>query len=195
MLMFKAYRRLQQFTSRIIFKLLFAHRFKTFGRKTILVSPDKIEGEEYIELEDNVSINSMAWLLALEQGNAKPRLLIKKGTVIGRFSHIVALQHVEIENNVLIADKVYISDNIHDYSDINMPIMKQPVLFKAPVIIGENSWIGENVSIIGARVGKHCIIGANTVVTKDIPNYSVAVGSPAKVIKQFNIEKNEWQKV
>jgi hypothetical protein len=47
--MFKAYRRLQQFTSRIIFKLLFAHRFKTFGRKTILVSPDKIEGEEYIQ--------------------------------------------------------------------------------------------------------------------------------------------------
>jgi carbonic anhydrase/acetyltransferase-like protein (isoleucine patch superfamily) len=193
--MFKTYTRLQQFTSRIIFKLLFSHRFKKFGRKTILVSPDKIEGEEYITLEDNVSINSMAWLLALEQGNAKPELLVKRGAVIGRFSHIVALQHVEIERNVLIADKVYISDNIHDYSDINIPIMKQALLFKAPVIIGENSWIGENVSIIGASVGKHCVIGANAVVTNDIPDYSVAVGSPAKVIKKFNIEKNEWQKV
>jgi acetyltransferase-like isoleucine patch superfamily enzyme len=178
-----------------VFRALFAHRFKAFGRKTVLVSPDKIEGEEYIVLEDNVSINSMAWLLAVKQGKVEPKLLIKEGTVIGRFSHIVALQHVEIASNVLIADKVYISDNIHDYRDINIPIIKQPVLFKASVIIGESSWVGENVSIIGASIGRHCVIGANAVVTNDIPDYSVAVGSPAKVIKQFNVEKNEWQKV
>lgn len=61
--------------------------------------------------------------------------------------------------------------------------------------IGEGSWLGENVCVIGASVGKHCTIGANAVVTKDIPDYSVAVGIPAKVIKQYNFKTQRWERI
>ena len=62
-----------------------------------------------------------------------------------------------------------------------------------PVIIGEGSWLGENVCVCGASVGKHCVIGANSVVTRDIPDYCIAVGSPARVVKRYNFDKNTWE--
>lgn len=70
--------------------------------------------------------------------------------------------------------------------------MHQPLKVKAEVQIGDGSWIGENVSIIGEIVGKNCVIGANSVVTKDIPDFSVAVGIPAKIIKQYNQTTKQW---
>ena len=95
----------------------------------------------------------------------------------------------------MISDKVYISDNLHDYKDISIPIKAQEILEKSPVVIGENSWLGENVCVIGASVGRHCVIGANSVVINNIPDYSIAVGSPAKVIKKFNHISKTWDKV
>lgn len=170
-------------------------KFKKFPKSSVFIKPDKIEGSQYITIGNDVVFQSMAWILALKQDNIEPSLIINNGTVIGRFAHIVALRNVIIKENVLIADKVYISDNIHAYEDVNTPIMKQEILYKSEVIIGENSWIGENVSIIGAKIGKHCVIGANSVVCKDIPDYSVAVGNPAKVIKQFNMQTQKWAKI
>lgn len=161
----------------------------------MIISPDIIQGEEYMSLGDNVVINSMAWLLAFKQNNTAPELVIGDNVNLGRFVHIVALKKVVIDESVLIADKVYISDNIHNYENIDVPIMAQNIVFKSEVLIGKNSWIGENVSVIGAKIGKHCIVGANAVVTNDIPDYSVAVGAPAYVIKQYNRKKKIWQNV
>ena len=66
---------------------------------------------------------------------------------------------------------------------------------KHDVEIGEGSWLGENVCVLGAIIGRHCVIGANSVVTKDIPDYSIAVGAPAKVIKRYDFTTNSWQKI
>lgn len=192
MIKFGFCKRIYNFIMRNLFKVLFANKFKYFGNGISLVSPDDIQGEEYIEIHDNVSINTMIWLLALKQDDCIPKLIIKEGVNIGRFAHIVSLRNVILEKNVLIADKVYISDNIHEYKDILIPIKNQVIKFKSDVVIGENSWIGENVSIIGVKIGKHCIIGANSVVTKDIPDYCVAVGSPALIIKKYNIQESKW---
>ena len=74
-------------------------------------------------------------------------------------------------------------------------IYKQGVGSLSPVVIGEGSWLGENVCVCGAKVGKHCVIGANSVVTTDIPDYCVAVGSPAKVVKRFDFDRSEWVRV
>lgn len=191
MIPFSFYRRAVNAIRRRCFALFFSHTFKRFGKNVAIISPDIIEGERFISLGDNVSINTQAWLLALNQSDTLPQLDIGAGTTIGRFAHIVALRDVIIGNNVLIADKVYISDNLHGYEDTTTPIKNQPVLFKARVEIGDNSWIGENVSIIGASIGKHCVIGANSVVTRDIPDYSIAVGSPARVIKRYNSSSKE----
>lgn len=192
MIPFSFYRRAVNTLRRRCFALFFSRTFKRFGKNVAIIAPDIIEGERYISLGDYVSINSKAWLLALRQNDTLPQLDIGERTTIGRFAHIVALREVIIGNNVLIADKVYISDNLHAYEDTTTPIKDQPILFRARVEIGDNSWIGENVSIIGASIGKHCVIGANSVVTHDIPDYSVAIGAPARVIKRYNSLTREW---
>lgn len=192
---YSTYNRIKRYIKRELFRFLFARKFAHFGHKVSIIDPDIIEGEEYIFLGTDASLNSKAWLLALKQGSLNPQLIIEDGATIGRFSHIVAVQKVCIGKNVLIADKVYISDNIHGYESVEKPIMHQPIVFKGEVFIGENSWIGENVSIVGAKVGKHCVIGANSVVTKDIPDYCIAVGSPAKIIKMYDFKVQAWIRI
>jgi len=192
---FSLYNKIRRYAKRHLFTLLFGSSFKKYGQKVSIVDADIIEGEEFISLGDNVSFNSKVWLLALKQGNVEPSLVVQDGATIGRFAHIVAIKDVLIGQNVLIADKVYISDNIHAYMDIKSSIIEQKILFKGSVCIGENSWIGENVSIIGAKIGKHCVIGANSLVNSDMPDYSIAVGAPAKVIKKYDFEEKKWKKV
>ena len=92
----------------------------------------------------------------------------------------------------MIADKVYISDNTHSYQDPNVPILSQPVMYIGDVKIGDNVWIGENVSILGVEIGRNSVIAANSVVNKNIPPFSVAAGCPAKVVKHFDFEKGVW---
>ena len=104
------------------------------------------------------------------------------------------MNRIDIKDNVAMADKVYITDNAHNYEDINTLMKEQEILDFGPVVIGENTWLGENSCIMGASIGKHCVIGVNTVVTSDIPDYSIAVGSPARVIKQYNFETKKWEK-
>lgn len=73
---------------------------------------------------------------------------------------------------------------------------KKILLNKNEIFIGDDSWIGTNVVIVGnVKIGKHVVIGANAVVTKDIEEYSVAVGNPAKIIKKYSFESNTWEKV
>ncbi|WP_300181512.1 acyltransferase [uncultured Aliivibrio sp.] len=194
MISFQFYKKCRRYISRHLFRLLFSKNFNFFGSRVSVYQPDTIEGVEYISLGNNVSIDSKCWLLAFKTENHTPNIDIKEGACIGRFSHIVAIDKLIIESNVLIADKVYISDNVHRYTDVGSPISEQPVDFKGAVSIGSNSWIGESVSVIGSKIGKHCIIGANSVVTSDIPDYCVAVGVPARVVKRYNSTSCEWER-
>lgn len=179
---------------RRIWKILFHSNFKSFGKHSRIMFPMKIKGAEHIEIGDYVSIADNIWLAAVKIDENLPRLIIGDRTKIGHFSVVAAVRYIKIGKNVVVADKAFITDSIHNYEDITLPIKDQPIGFAGEVSIGDDSWIGQNVSIIGAKVGKHCVIGANSVVTKDIPDYCVAVGSPARVVKRFNFEKNEWQK-
>jgi len=170
--------------------------FRDVGRGSIIRKPLRIQGGHNILIGCNVQIKERCWLAALPlTGEHEAQLMILDGAVLGDYNHIFATRRIVIEKKVLTANHVYISDNLHGYEDINMPIVEQPIVQLNDVLIGEGSWIGENVCIIGASVGKHCVIGANAVVTKDIPDYCVAAGVPAKVIKQYNFEKEEWQSV
>lgn len=121
---------------------------------------------------------------------------------INDFVHIAALKEVRIGNNVLIASKVFITDLEHgsyigneDDAD-PCSIVKDRQLSSKSVVIEDNVWLGEHVSVLpGVTIGENSIIGANSVVTKSIPANSIAVGIPAKVIKQFNFETKRWEKV
>ncbi len=192
---FSVYNKIRRYANRHLFTFLFGSSFKKYGQKVSIIDADIIEGAEFISLGNNVSFNSKVWMLALKLGDVEPSLVVQEGATIGRFAHLVAIKDVYIGENVLIADKVYISDNLHSFEDVESSIIEQEIFFKGSVRIGENSWIGENVSIIGVKIGKHCVIGANSLVNSDIPDYSIAVGSPAKVVKKYTFEEKKWKKV
>lgn len=166
--------------------------FKSKGKNSCIVHPLSIEKPNSISIGENVTINKYSWFYSV---NEESMINISDGTCIGHFFHCVSLNKVTIGSNVLIADRVFISDCTHEFIDINIPIIKQSIRELPVTSIGDNSWIGENVSIIGCKVGKHSIIGANSVVVKDIGDYCVAAGNPARVIKQYNFTTKKWEKV
>lgn len=175
---------------------IYRFRFKKIGLKSSILSPLNIDGYSNISIGNYVIIGKKSWIASKPLcENQTPNLIIEDGCVIGNFNHIYATDEIVIEKNVLTADKVYISDCSHCFEDISTPILKQPIKQLSRVRIGEGSWIGENVCIMGASVGKGCVIGANSVVNKDIPDYSVAVGIPARVIRRYDKMTKEWVKV
>ena len=96
----------------------------------------------------------------------------------------------------MIADRCYIADSTHDYMKINESIQKNKLItFEKGIYIDDEAWIGTHCVIIGnIRIGRHSIIGANSVVLNSIPDYCVAVGSPAKIIKRYDRESMVWKK-
>lgn len=123
---------------------------------------------------------------------------IHEGTEIGNHSTISSYNKIIIGKNVLTGPYVFISDHNHEYADPDIPICMQGVRCKDSdkIVIGEGTWIGTNAVIVGnIRIGKHCVIGANSVVTKDIPDYCVAAGIPARIIRKYNHTTNKWERV
>jgi acetyltransferase-like isoleucine patch superfamily enzyme len=121
------------------------------------------------------------------------------GVVIGERSRIgissVLIGPVTIGNHVILAQNIVMSGLNHGYEDISTPINLQKCTTKE-IVIDDETWIGANAVITaGVHIGKHCVIAAGSVVTKDIPAYSVVVGNPARVIKRYNFETKEWEKV
>lgn len=176
----------------IIYYLLFTKKYNFLHFKSGVYFSVKVQGKKFISIHKGAMIQRYGWLLALKIDENNPILTIGERCAIGDSCHITSVRKVIIEDDVLIANRVYISDNVHQFEDINIPIIKQNVLYKGDVIIKNGAWIGENVCIIGAKIGKNSVIGANSVVTKDIPDYSIAVGIPAKVVKKYDFKQEKW---
>ena len=177
------------------FRLFFKSSFKRFGTTSSIVFPAGIEGSKNIDIGNDVYVAYKSYLAAMPQtGQVKCLLEIGDGCRIGRFNHFYATQSIILGANVLTANGVYISDNLHDYSHPSTPIMHQPILQKGVVEIGEGSWLGHNACVIGVRIGRHCVIGANSVVTHDIPDFCVAVGAPAVVIRRYDPLNKAWRR-
>lgn len=173
-----------------VYKLLFLK----IGRGARLVNP-KIDGYRFISIGNKVFLEQGTWLAAAPiDGSQQCLLSIGDGTYIGRYGHFYATKEIIIGKKVLIADKVYISDNQHGYQNVDQPVIDQQVLQLPAVEIGDGAWLGENACIIGASVGKNSVVAANAIVRKSIPDYCVAVGTPAKVIKRYNFESKQWCK-
>lgn len=181
-----------------IFTFIYSFSFKKLGHKSVLSVPFLVEGAKYISIDKKVYVRSNAWMSALSQENNKSddvKLSIGESTYIGRNAHIVALKNIRIGKNVLIGDNVYIADNYHVFDRIDLPYKDQGIGFKSEVVVGDGSWVGENVCIISSKIGKQCIVGANSLVIDDVPDYTMVVGSPARIIKKFNHHSNIWQRV
>ena len=182
------YQRIKQ----LFFWIFYQSSFESLSRSARFFSSFRIDGADGIVIQDRTFFQRGVWLYCNGIDGVKAKLSIGKDCVFGYNNHITCVRKVTIRNFVLTANNVYISDNLHEYEDVTKPIIQQPIKFKRAVEIGEGAWIGENVSIIGASVGKNSVIGANSVVTRDIPDYSVAIGAPAVVIRQFDMQLQKW---
>ena len=147
---------------------------------------------ENVEIGDNFKCGERLKLRTFngwKDQSFNPCIRIGNNVSIESDCHIGAINKIIIGDNVLIASFVYISDHSHGEitrAELDLAPLERPLYSKGPIIIGNNVWIGEKVCILpNVRIGDGAIIGANSVVTKDIPPYSVAAGSPAKVIKQL----------
>lgn len=124
------------------------------------------------------------------------KIFIHKGCNINSFTRIESMNEIILDENVLIGPHVYISDRNHEYKNINTPIMKQGYYTRSGVHIGEGSWLGIHSAVVGnVKIGMHCVIGANSVVTYDVPDFSIVVGNPGKVVKRYCKKTNKWEKV
>jgi acetyltransferase-like isoleucine patch superfamily enzyme len=133
-----------------------------------------------IEVKNNVRIDHHTSLFS-RRGN----IFINEGSIISSNCGINTEESsVKIGKDVLIAPGVDVMDRDHIFSNKRLPIKFQGHISK-PVEIGDNCWLGVKVTVLkGVKIGKGSLIGANSVVTKNIPPYSIAVGAPAKVIKK-----------
>ncbi|WP_316810255.1 acyltransferase [Pedobacter heparinus] len=124
--------------------------------------------------------------------NGVGNVIIGNRTIVGISNVIIG--PVLIGNNVMLAQNIVISGLNHGYEDITLSPSLQKVICKQ-ITICDDVWIGANsVITAGVTIGKHCIVGAGSVVTKNIPEFSIAVGNPAKVIKQYNVVSKKWEK-
>ncbi|MFN3444236.1 MAG: acetyltransferase [Bacteroidia bacterium] len=172
-----------------------------FSNARLIRRPFDIRNRKNIKIGDNFTSGVGNRLEAYPIQNIIV-LVIGKNVKINFYVHITASNSVVIGDNVLMASKIYISDTIHgsylgDGNDTSPLISPNDRLLSYKnVTIEDNVWIGEFVSVLpGAHIGKGAIIGTMSVVTGHIPEYTIAVGAPAKVIKKFNFETQRWERV
>lgn len=180
---------------RLWFALRHGASFGAIGRQSYLVSPFRVDGADAITIGAATFVQRGSWLYCRGIEARAATLIIGDRCVFGYNNHITAVRDVVIGDDVLTANNVFIADNVHGYEDITIPIINQPVRFRKRVSIGSGSWIGENACIVGASIGRNCVVSANAVVTRDVPDYCVVGGVPASILRQFDPAKGEWARV
>jgi len=155
----------------------------------------RIVRPQYVSIGDNVTIGNDTdiYVHPLQRDSKDSIIQIGNNVHIGRNNIIGARRSIILEENVLIGPHVMIGDHSHQYEDVGIPIKLQKATGAGPVRIERDSWIGANVFILpNVTVGRHAVVGANAVVNRDIPAFSVAVGIPAQVIKRYDFDLKQW---
>lgn len=165
-------------------------RWKKIGKSYIgknysVISPDKISIGDDFYAEDNLKIQ--AWTIYQNQ-TFDPVIDIGGNVSMMENCHISCCNKISIGDGCLLGSNVFVTDNFHgdnSREQLSIPPMMRPLIVRGEVKIGKNVWIGRNVCIMpGVTIGDGAVIGANAVVTKDVPEYSVAVGVPAVIVDE-----------
>lgn len=159
-----------------------------------LYGPDHIRAGRQVSIANQVTLRAMTtypWS-TLPQ-TFSPEIILGDRCFINNFTHLSCVNRVVIGADTLIAESCFIADNNHGYADPDKRIREQPLTVCGEVHIGPDSWIGAHCCIVGnIRIGRHCVVGAHSVVTSDLPDYSVAAGAPARILKQYDPEQKAW---
>lgn len=187
----KLIRVIQSIKNYIVF-CTYENRFRKIGDNCRIGKNFVFHDEDCIEIGDNFYAGDYLVLESWKEYQGvrySPCLNIGNNVVFTNYIQISCIDEVTIGDNVLLGHAVYISDNNHGMSDsdaLKIPPVQRKLYSKGAVRIGNNVWIGRHVCVMpGVTIGDNCIIGANSVVTKDIPANCIAVGNPAIVIKKI----------
>lgn len=178
------------------FRHIYLHTlFSNCDKHVTFGSIDYLMGSRYISIDANTGFGDGLFLTAWSEFRDQrfnPTITIGKNCWIGLYNHISSTNRIDIGDGFLSGKWVTIVDNDHgntDYETLQTPPAKRTIVSKGPVIIGKNVWVGDKATILaGVTIGDGAVIAANTVVTKDVPAYSVCAGNPGKIIKH-NIDK------
>ena len=184
--------RLRDYLSVLFYRVL-AWRFGQLARRARIVWPLRIIGARHCHFGEDTMLQYGALVIVVTDQTPTPRLEVGRGSKIGHFAHIVCARDVRIGADVLVADRVFIADAGHGFRDPATPVLDQPLEPARPVKIGDGSWIGEGACILGCSIGRQTVIGANSVVTRDIPDLCVAAGAPARIVRRFCPETGAWR--
>lgn len=169
----------------------YKRRFKYFGENSKILKMQAFLNLRYVSIGSNTVIEKGALLRCYPSSDNKiGEIIIGNNVNIGLNVNISSCNKIEIKDGVLTGRNVLINDNSHGYTkskqDIEGNPINRPIVSKGCILIDKNVWIGENsVILAGVKIGRNSIIGANSVVTKSIPPYSIAGGIPAKIITQY----------
>ena len=165
-------------------------RFGAFGANSVICfPPNTIFNEHYVHIGAGTMFGPQATLSAgMVPGQrmvSDPVISVGDRCLFGKGSGIVGHLRIEIGDDVWTGHHVYITDQNHGYEDLALPISRQ-VMPERPVSVGDGSWLGHGTVVLpGAQIGKHVVVGANSVVTGELPDNCVAAGVPARVIKRL----------
>ena len=171
--------------------------FGSYGKDVYIESGVVINRPRFVHVGDHVRIkrNTSINLHPKDKKSKEILLFIGNGVIISESCFISACNRIIIEENVGISPNVMIIDSSRKPGPIDRPSKEQDLEIGF-VHIGADSWIAYNACIMpNVTIGRHCIIGALSVVNNDIPPYSVAVGSPAEVVKRYDFDRKEWIKI
>lgn len=174
--------------------VLYTKRFKKFGNNSVLYKPLIIRAHSDISIGDNTTIlNGVRMQVYNDLTRRDSKLEIGNDCYIGYNNTFLAGGDIIIEDGVLMASNILISSENHSVNPEDDKYYMDQKLECESVVVGEGSWLGENCKILpGVKIGKKCVIGAGSIVTKSIPDYCIAVGSPAKIIKKYDFNQHKW---
>jgi acetyltransferase-like isoleucine patch superfamily enzyme len=166
------------------------------GRASRIEWPRTLRGRGNIFIGHSSHVRSHSHIEAVNEFGSQsysPRIVIGDGVYVGRYAYLTSCNSITIGNGTVLSEHVYVTDLNHGFDPEGGPIMKQSLTSKGPVCIGENCFLGYRASVMpGVTLGNWCIVGANSVVTKSFPAYSMIVGQPAQVIRLYSTERGLW---
>jgi acetyltransferase-like isoleucine patch superfamily enzyme len=172
-----------------LFSLAVGGAFAEFGARSVIEPPVRLQGEARIAIGNDVFVGAGSWLQVLAGPDRGVALSIGDGTSIAGSCVLSAAVSIRLGRKVLLARNVYVADHSHAFADTSRAVLDQGIAKVAPVEIGDGAWLGQNVVVgPGVRIGRGAVVGANSVVLEDVPDYSVAVGAPARVVRELELE-------
>jgi acetyltransferase-like isoleucine patch superfamily enzyme len=156
--------------------------FDRFGNRSVIVPPARIEGANRISIGDGVLIHEHAWLMA--RGGP---LVIGDRSVLNRFVKVVVFGGITMGEGVIIGDHAYLSDVEYEPGHADVPPEHRPLTQPQPVVLGPYAALGVGVIVKpGVTIGERAYVGAGSIVTRDVPPHTLAVGAPARVVREFD---------